>query len=140
MGGTACCVEPCEAEAEAGSPGEPSCSPAPARLTCAMMLPQDGSNALLSAKLWMLKAPMRSAATPAAPSAQSAANRARGPPMADTTAWGAQVQPASKHALTIVVSHPGCADNLVLPYPKTHATPEFSRSPPPRVVFWALSP
>ena len=55
--------------------------PAPG-LTCAMTPPQAGSDTLLSPKLWMLKAPMRSAAAPAAPSAQSAAIRARNPPMA----------------------------------------------------------
>lgn len=50
-------------------------------LTCAMMPPQAGSDTLLSPKLWMLKAPMRSAAALAAPRAQSAASKARGPPM-----------------------------------------------------------
>lgn len=53
-------------------------------LTCAMMLPQAGSVTLLSPKLWMLKAPMRSAVAPAAPRAQSAASRTWGPPMAES--------------------------------------------------------
>lgn len=66
-------------------PGGPAAAPplVPG-LTCAMMLPQAGSVTLLSPKLWMLKAPMRRAAAPAAPRAQSAATRTRGPHMAES--------------------------------------------------------
>ena len=72
-----------QGQARADQPEEPSRDPAPApSLTCAMMPPQPGSDTLLSPKLWMLKAPMRSAWAPAAPRAQSAANKVRGPPMA----------------------------------------------------------
>lgn len=63
----------------ASEPRSPAPSPS---LTCAMTLPQAGSDTLLSPKLWMLKAPMRSADAPVAPSAQSTASRTRGPPMA----------------------------------------------------------
>lgn len=64
-------------------PRRPAAAPPPGPgLTCAMTPPQAGSDTLLSPKLWMLKAPMRSAAAPVAPSAQSVASRARGPPMA----------------------------------------------------------
>lgn len=66
-------------------PGGPAAAPPPVPgLTCAMMLPQAGSVTLLSPKLWMLKAPMRSAAAPAAPRAQSAASRTWGPPMVES--------------------------------------------------------
>lgn len=77
-----------EEPAGAGS-GEPQISPrspaaTPPRapsLTCAMTPPQPGSDTLLSPKLWMLKAPMRSAWALEAPSAHSMASKVRGPPM-----------------------------------------------------------